>query len=165
MGKGEENQQDHQPWCLADNAAIHPRGLGAAHAMPPLPPVPQVTWSMTCCYCQGIFGSSKGLGHFMCSDFHSRQRPIALLCCRLTEEAHSALCFRAQTSQKLSSDHSQKYLMLSRTALLKSPQVKVASDFTNHNPSPVSAARSSQTHLIHLLGGKLLPVTVLSTAI
>jgi len=79
---------------------------------------------------------------------------------------HAALSvFRLKAPLTLASNHLQKYLMLSRTALLKTPHAKVASIFTNHNPSPASSARSSQTRLVHLLGGKLLPASIVSTAI
>lgn len=54
------------PQCFTDSAVIHLHGLRGAHDMPPLPQVPEVTWSMTHCYCQGSLAPTRGLGHLMC---------------------------------------------------------------------------------------------------
>lgn len=96
LGKGDEKPAGSLPRCLADNAAIHLPGLGVllpgAHSCHSHRLVvngrfllPRQLW---------IHKRTKALDVL---NLQWRHRAVTMLCCHLTEEAHSLPHFQAQT--------------------------------------------------------------------
>lgn len=125
LGKEGTKPAGPLPWHLAGIAAMQHHGLREAHAMLPLPPVPQVTWSMTCPCWQGSFRSTEEQRHSMCSPSPSA---VILLCCHLIEEAHRPLHRWDQSSLKtgLQSHAEVPYVQQYCTAQISSKQGSIS---------------------------------------